>query len=575
MATASDAEKVLHEASCTYKRGVLNHAGQAVLTARRIIFRPTRFEQLAGAKEWTLELASISRIQRRKPDDMLELFAGANVQRLNGDGTKGLETALRKALDALSSTPADPVQLGEGEVLLLHTPGQLYRDGVVSRKGELTVTTQRFCFSPSGLDKFNTISSAFDVPLGHIQNVTLEGGLVQVTTVDNNGWTIGNVAAVRLFGLLCGLPRPDMLELDGYRTFPAVVADIKSPHPGLLQITRDRIRFGERREGGMQAELAMHEVTRCQLSAIKGDRMELRRGNAALALVVSQSDTRFAEVFRLMAECAAPSDPETDSDGFLTPEGISQVIAPWNAELSGKTAASILCAGPAAMMRWPETARRGWVLLSKGDLHFVPAGGPGCGEKVLTLNHGEFQFQTPLPGQPAALLLSLADETVQVLPRGGETFVKRFRQMQESLDRPTVGSTPGVRANRRGTFRASPPGRMTIRVGAVFDGVVVRPSAFIEGRLLDISADGCRVVTDAPVEKTTTVQLEIPHKPAPVKIHAVIMNARPPSEDQPSWRLGLRFSQQSAQQDKVIRELWMGFQQAASSARQRVEEERR
>ena len=47
--TGTPPEKVLFETACTYKRGAFNHNGQAVLTSRRLTFRPNRLELLAGA----------------------------------------------------------------------------------------------------------------------------------------------------------------------------------------------------------------------------------------------------------------------------------------------------------------------------------------------------------------------------------------------------------------------------------------------------------------------------------------------------------------------------------------------
>lgn len=552
-------ESLLLECRCLYRRGLIAHSGTVTLTNHRLVFDPKRLDRLAGARAWTVDLIDLRRVQRKGIDRVLELTTLGAVYRLMGAGTAALEPALRKALTLLESSAPEAVRMEPGERLVTHAAAHCQRAGQFDATGEVTVTNRRVCFSPSGRAKFTRTDVAFELPLEQLTQLLLEpaGRGVIATTAEDQIHLTG-AGSERLFVAMAGQAgSPTPPTAGGFRTFPAVLHEGDAAHMGQLAILRDAIAFAPDAGNveGPMVRLPLAQVVASAVLGVAAERLLVHTGEASWEFSLDAMDQRFRELVLLLRMEPSAREPAPDGSGRLTTDGLKRVLETFQSVLP-LTEADVLIAGPGVIVRWPELARRGWILVTNGACWLVPAAGLLPGETLAPIPGSAFEGPTTDGG---GLSFRSGADAIEFRP-----LVDGFGAIAREAIVRSLGASR-VR-NRRSSYRATPTSRFPVRV-AVLASPDAPPARWVAARLGDLSADGCQIVTDAALGTAPALLLELQVNGGAVRLTCKPINTKPPEGFVTTWRYGVRFAQRTPAEDRLVRELWMKFQREETARR--------
>lgn len=542
--------KVLFEGQSRSVRGALHTVGSLVVRVGSIDFEPSRLDRVAGARGWSVSTHEVTRLVYHENDELLEVWKGEAVHVLEGKTLEEVDFAVRRALSLDPRLGPSRPALQPDEQIVMTLPARVTHAGTI-RCGALTLTTRRLSFAHGGLDRVEAGPLGFDVALERIRDVRWDGGILLVTP--DSAFEIHAPQGSRLFAALCG-EGSTSLARDGFRTHEAYLRATTSSVRGLLSITRTRLRFESEEEGG-RVEIPLLEVTSASLEW--GD-LVVRRGTRAWRFVVPHAVPLHAELVRLLTELRGKNEPTADEMGCFNERAIEWVLATRTRPIPGFTPGRVSIAGPAVVVTAHEGARRGAILLGEAGAAFVPFHDPDAIEPILVASLETLWARPAGEDATHGTFERSGSDSFDLHPVGGAAFLERFRMRLKRLVDAQRQATSDS-GNRRASYRVSPREHVPTSVVPLRDG---RPSNEppISGRLADLSADGCRIISDRPIERCSTVEVEIRGSNPPQSLFADIVHASPPTSSTPSWRYGLRFVRRTPDQDRRLRELWMEYQ---------------
>lgn len=550
-------ETIVREAPCLYRRGLLAHNGIVTLTNRRFHFEPKGLDKLTGAKPLTLELLEMKKVSRKGVDGILEISMPGIVHRLMGDATKELDQAIRDGIQALEQAAPEPIVVGPGERIVLSAPVELRTDGIQVATGEVTITTERLCFSPAGRPKFASPSCAFDHRLGNVTQVLMTGALaVGVSTAEGAVELVGPAAAAVFGRLAGGQMLPEWPQPGGFRTFDAALHYGEHRYPGQFRLTREAIVFAPDKPapGSPPLELPLAGVNACGSVGVDGHVLFVRHGADRWTFAMRDVDLRLRELWRLLVE--QPETGAAAATARVTGDDLAATLRALEPSVGPLQVSEVTLSVRGVIASLPDLAQRGTLVMANNRLWLQPATGLREADAITSLTAGDFE--------------STSIDGVGVVFRDGQQLVEfqcRDESLMTTLRERLALLTQGLTgaSNRRASYRASPTRRFPIRF-ALGNGATP-PSKWIAARVADLSAEGCQIVTDSAIGEGNDVLVELPIDRKSLVLASTVMNRRAPSGLVSSWRYGIRFGKRTPQEDRQLRELWMTFQREETARR--------
>ncbi len=377
-------EQLLIEELCMRMQGPLAYSGVLTLTNQRMLFNPTgRLDRMVGIRAFTVSTTEISQTQLKGLERNLFVTVGEEEYRFAGEGARRVHTRLESLLD-----PHEEESLFDRtERVLVQGAASIYPNGLISTRGEITLTDRRIRFRPGrGLETFIWRFNALDEPLSWIKTIRYNS-IQRLLLIEgqSGSFHFGGPLAPKLFSSLRAmgvteastqiLRKTDRLE--GLVAWEAQLIRKFIHHPGLLIAGPRNLSFTPRGRldsvvGARNITIPLANLTRIEVSGLVDKRLLLESAMSTWAFALDNPEARLKILPPLMTQ-ALVEDLEEGGEGAL---GFDALMEVWKDRLDLDPAEPLLLTGPVLFWEQENAAVRGAVGITTKTLVFLPAAPP-------------------------------------------------------------------------------------------------------------------------------------------------------------------------------------------------------
>jgi|GEM_PF-6235964 len=420
-------------------KGVLFVRGMLTLFSDELLFEPIRgIDKLAGAQDLRFAVADLSEVEGDRQE--LSIVVQRKEVEFRGRGAGYVLDRLDVLLQHRQGIVAEGALFEEDERVLVQGPLESHINALLSARGTVTLTTQRFRFQPDGF--FNRMvgaSLALDVPLAAIEAVEVVAvrRLLRIRLAGSDHLYAGALVPVlysRVLGLL-SLGLGDKDEESNELLAEWAVSLFKGPlaQPGSFLVSTRQITFTV--DGTLDSMIGLHTLV---MPVAEIDRLAAKPGRGVLVTCdgetrffeMDQADERLRDLFAFLLHFRDEREPAEDDPAGWTGEEAAQTLERMAADLTLEDDEQVLLLGPALQWMAESNVRRGSLVVTSLRLLFVPS---TQGEKLLALDLQELR-RVPFGEELTSQLQILAKRRhLRFGPRGGSFFIERFWATVENV----------------------------------------------------------------------------------------------------------------------------------------------
>ena len=420
-------------------QGPLAYSGVLTLTDQRMLFRPTgRLDRMIGVRAFTVSTTEISNTRLKGLERNLFVTVGDEEYRFAGEGARRVHLRLESLLNPHGEQSLfDPT-----ERVLVQGAASIYPNGLISTRGEITLTDRRIRFRPGrGLETFIWRFNALDEPLSWVR--TIRYSTIQRLLLiegESGSFHFGGPLVPKLHSSLRAMGVSEAStqilrkteRLKGLVAWEAQYIRKLIHHPGLLVAGPRNLSFTPRGRldsmvGARNITIPLANLTRIEVSGLVDKNLILESAVTTWAFALENPEARLKILPPLMTQ-ALIEDLEEGGGGAL---GFDALMEVWKDRLELDPAEPLLLTGPVLYWEKENAAVRGAVGITTKTVVFLPAAPPSERTK-----HRQFPLEdiTPMDTTDASgIHMETPDGELHFTPLTGEGFTEAFWMLSGQL----------------------------------------------------------------------------------------------------------------------------------------------
>jgi c-di-GMP-binding flagellar brake protein YcgR len=432
-------EQLLIQELCMRMQGPLAYSGVLTLTDQRMMFHPTgRLDRMVGVKAFTIPTAEISKTRIKGLERNLFVTVGDEEYRFAGEGARRVHTRL----EALLNPHEEQNLFDRTERVLVQGAASIYPNGLISTRGEITLTDRRIRFRPGrGLETFIWRFNALDEPLSWVKTVRYST-IQRLLLIEgkSGAFHFGGPLIPKLYSSLRAMGVSEAStqilrkteRLDGLVAWEAQHIRKLIHHPGLLVAGPRNLSFTPQGRldsvvGARNITIPLANLTRIEVSGLVDKRLVLESAMSTWAFALENPEAKLKILPPLMTQ-ALIEDLEEGGEGAL---GFDALMEVWKDHLELDPAEPLLLTGPVLYWEQESAAVRGAVGITTKTVVFLPAAPPS--EKT---KHLQFPLEdiTPMDTTDASgIHMETPEGELHFTPLTGEGFTEAFWMLSGQL----------------------------------------------------------------------------------------------------------------------------------------------